>query len=229
MKWLLRHLACFFFNHEPESRASRNARLARPLPTARLKSEASPRVASVRDNPRPGGCARGSVTKTRVPRDTKAFKPHVEARKAFGAFSNELRLDRGMSLALLRHTPCLSQSVPIRVNPWLTSISKIAEDRGGRCNDIPAELLSGRELCEAFSCDRRSADKFSCRPKDAFVTDATTQPRGTGLTRTAMTTNDAEGIRFGGIGELGNRATRDVVAFGSWLKTAGAVRYRPCG
>ena len=130
---------------------------------------------------------------SRVPRDTKMFQPHVEARKAFGVFSNA------------------------QLASW-ESISM-----------LPVCHLRGRELCEAFSCDRRTADKFSCRPKGVFVTDATTQPRGTGLPRTTMTANDAEGIKFGGSGELGNRATRDVVAFGSWLKTADAVRYRPCG
>jgi hypothetical protein len=39
-----------------------------------------------------------------------------------------------------------------------------------------------------------------------------------------LATNDAEGIKFGGSGERANRATRDVVAPGSWLKTAGADR-----
>ena len=158
----------------------------------------------------PRGFARGSVTKTRVPRDTKAFKPHVEARKAFGALSNVKFASRGIEFDA---SDIFDRSWRIFATSTLIPI-------------LPVCYLRGREWREAFSCDRRSADKFSCRPKGAFVTDATTQPRGTGLTRTAMTTNDAEGIRFGGSGERANRATRDVVAPGSWLKTAGAVRYR---
>ena len=46
------------------------------------------RVAAARSTPAPRGYARVSVTKARVPRDTKTDQPYVDARKAFGAFSN---------------------------------------------------------------------------------------------------------------------------------------------
>ena len=133
------------FNHEPGARASRNARLGRLLPSLGTKPAALARAIGIRPTPAPRGYARVHVTKTRVPRDTKTFKPHVDARKAFGAFSNA-------QFAL-----------------W-ESVSM-----------LPVWHLRGRGLCEAFSCSRRLSDKFSCRPKGVFVTDATTQPRRDGV------------------------------------------------
>ena len=59
---------------------------------------------------------------------------------------------------------------------------------------LPYLLLSVRELREAFSCFDERLAKFSCRPKGAFVTWATAQPRGCGVGRAAATR--AEGAAF---------------------------------
>ena len=57
---------------------------------AGLEGYAFARVAAPLATPAPRGYARASATKTRVPRDTKAFKSPVDARKGFDFFSNTL-------------------------------------------------------------------------------------------------------------------------------------------
>ena len=68
-----------------------------PLPLG-SKPSALARAIGIRPTPAPRGRARVSVTKARVPRDTKTGQPCVDARKAFGAFSNAEFALRGIEI-----------------------------------------------------------------------------------------------------------------------------------
>ena len=90
--------SCLFFTTN-QSRGHRAcARLGRPSSPPGLKATPSPASAAARPTPAPRGHARVSVTKTRVPRDTKTGQPCVDARKAFGAFSNAEFALRGIEI-----------------------------------------------------------------------------------------------------------------------------------
>ena len=76
-----------FVYHEPDTRASRICAIGESAVAAGLEGCAFARVAAPLATPAPRGYARASVTKTRVPRDTKAFKPSVDSRKGKAVFS----------------------------------------------------------------------------------------------------------------------------------------------
>ena len=77
-----------FFLTTNQSRGHRASAIGESVVATGLEGYAFARVAAILANPRLGGCARVSVTKTRVPRDTKTFQPPVDARKSFGRYSN---------------------------------------------------------------------------------------------------------------------------------------------
>ena len=77
-----------FFNHEPESRASRKRDWSECCRRATQSLRLWLATAALAPPPLQRGYARASVTKTRVPRDTKTCQPHVDARKSFGRYSN---------------------------------------------------------------------------------------------------------------------------------------------
>ena len=168
-----------FLNHEPEARASRNARLSRSQPTARLKPTASPRVVRVRDNPCLGGCARASVTKARVPCDTKAVTPCRRSTKMLRALL-DFSGNGGENV-----DPDVPQFDKGACSPFIIGGVKTRHERSMVSHSLrstPHEAdCAFEDGSKTFRDSTGKGNGFSCRPKGVFVTGATTQPRGVGV------------------------------------------------
>ena len=99
-----------FVYHEPDARASRICAIGESAVAAGLEGYAFARVAAPLATPAPRGYARASVTKTRVPRDTKTCQSPVDSLKCKAVFSTAQRRTSGKSQR--------NASPSLRIDDW---------------------------------------------------------------------------------------------------------------
>ncbi len=179
-------------NRARRHRALRDCRVRRcRLPKAcRLWLASSPSAAT----PSLRGCAVAPVTKTRVPRDTKTCQTHVEARKCFALYSTSRVADGGMR----RLDHC--QVLAAQRRAMSGRECRLRRDR------FPMKRIGCSRMTRSLFAHRRESDRFSCRPKGAFVTEARAQPPSRGLGRMTPARAKAAGFEPSDGGRRPNRA-----------------------